>query len=484
MDTLGRWATSLRFRLLAATLAALALALLLAGLFLGGLFREHVLRQFQTTLTQQLDQLTARLEFDAAGQPLIDPLALSDPRWQKPYSGLYWQIDSVSAVQGSPEQTRTAAREGEGTSMGTSGQARSGVLRSRSLWDDSLTLATDPLDNGTVHVHEGSGPQGARLLILERTVRTAEQPDAPWRLIVAGDLQDTTLAVDRFTGMLAVSLAVLGALLVLAALAQVAVGLSPLRKLQRALVDVHEGHTQRLQGRFPTEVQPLIDGFNGVLDRNTEVVNRARTQAGNLAHALKTPLAVLGQAAASDAPPGELARLVQEQVALSRRHIDWHLAHARAAASQRLPGQRTPVAPVVGGLLRVMSRVHAERGLHLSSGEWPADWAFAGEEQDLQEMLGNLLDNACLWARCRVHVDASRSGGQLVITLEDDGPGIAAEQRSAVLARGVRLDESTPGSGLGLAIVVELATLYGGALRLGASETGGLSARLSLPAAA
>ena len=460
MDTLGRWATSLRFRLLAATLAALALALLLAGLFLGGLFREHVLRQFQTTLTQQLDQLTARLEFDAAGQPLIDPLALSDPRWQKPYSGLYWQIDRVS----------------------TNGQARSGVLRSRSLWDTSLTLTSDLLPDGAVHVHEGSGPEGARLLILERTVRTAEQPDAPWRLIVAGDLRETTEAVDRFTGMLALSLAALGGLLVLAALAQVAVGLSPLRKLQRALVDMHEGRTQRLQGPFPTEVQPLIDGFNGVLDRNAEVVNRARTQAGNLAHALKTPLAVMGQAA--DASPGELARLVQEQVALSRRHIDWHLARARVAASQRLPGTRTPLAPVVGGLLRVMERVHAERGLRLAHGDWPADWAFAGEEQDLQEMLGNLLDNACLWARSRVQVSASRSGGQLVITLEDDGPGIASEQRNAVLARGVRLDESTPGSGLGLAIVADLAELYGGTIALDASPLGGLLVRLSLPATA
>lgn len=462
MDKLGRWATSLRFRLLAATLAALALALLLAGLFLGGLFREHVLRQFQTTLTQQLDQLTARLEFDAAGQPLIDPLALSDPRWQKPYSGLYWQIDRVSADD----------------------QARSGVLRSRSLWDTSLALAVDPQPDGTVHVHEGSGPQGARLLILERTVRTAEQPDAPWRLIVAGDLRDTTSAIERFNGMLVLSLAVLGGLLVLAALAQVAVGLSPLRTLQRALADVHAGRTQRLQGPFPTEVQPLIDGFNGVLDRNAEVVNRARTQAGNLAHALKTPLAVMGQAAAADASPGELARLVQEQVALSRRHIDWHLARARVAASQRLPGTRTPLAPVVDGLLRVMARVHAERGLRLARGTWPADWAFAGEEQDLQEMLGNLLDNACLWARSRVQVDARRNGAQLVITLEDDGPGIATEQRNVVLARGVRLDESTPGSGLGLAIVADLAGLYGGTLALDKSPLGGLLVRLSLPATA
>lgn len=461
-----RWSGSLRFRLLAATLAALALALLLAGVLLSGLFRDHVMRQFETALTEQLDQLTARLEFDASGQPLIDARTLSDPRWQKPYSGLYWQVDRVS----------------------TDGLTRSGVLRSRSLWDSSLVLGADALANGAVHVHEGSGPQGATLLMLERTVQPAEQPDARWRLIVATDLRDTAQAVNRFTGVLAASLVALGVLLALAALAQVAVGLSPLRAMQHALVGVREGRTQRLQGRFPVEVQPLIDDFNGVLDRNAEMVTRARTHAGNLAHALKTPLAVMDQAAAqapATAPASTaLARLVQEQVGLSRRHIDWHLARARVAAAQRLPGQRTPLAPVLAGLLRVMARVHARRGLSLNSADIPEDWAFAGEEQDLQEMLGNLLDNACQWARSTVRVICSRSGDRLQITLEDDGLGITPGQRHAVLARGVRLDEATPGSGLGLAIVADLVELYGGELALDASPLGGLMLQLSLPATA
>jgi signal transduction histidine kinase len=230
-------------------------------------------------------------------------------------------------------------------------------------------------------------------------------------------------------------------------------------------------------------VQPLIDDFNAVLDRNAEVVARARTQAGNLAHALKTPLAVLAHAADADGPRDELALRVREQVALSRRHIDWHLARARVAASQRLPGQRTTVAPVLAGLVRVMTRVHAERGLTLHLDEVLPDLAFAGEEQDLQEMVGNLLDNACLWARHRVGLRALREADQLVITVEDDGPGIAPDQREAVLSRGVRLDETTPGSGLGLAIVVDLVLLYGGRLALEDSESGGLQARLSLPAA-
>ena len=460
MTTPGRWTRSLRFRLLSATVAALMLALVLAGVLLGSLFREHVMRQFETVLTQQLDQLTARLEFDATGQPQIDTTRLSDPRWQKPYSGLYWQLDRV----------------------GADGIGRSAELRSRSLWDTALTLPPDALADGLVHVHESRGPQDTPLMMVERTVRTADRPEAAWRLIVAGDLKDSAQAVDRFTGVLSASLLALGVLLVLAALAQVAVGLSPLRAMQRALSEVQEGRTARLQGRFPAEVQPLIDDFNGVLDRNAEVVARARTQAGNLAHALKTPLAVLAHAADADGSREDLALRVREQVALSRRHIDWHLARARVAASQRLPGQRTPVAPLLAGLVRVMDRVHADRGLDLRLEPPAPDLAFAGEEQDLQEMVGNLLDNACLWARHRVTLRARREADQLVITVEDDGPGIAPDQREAVFARGVRLDEDTPGSGLGLAIVADLVALYEGTLALDKADAGGLRVRLSLPA--
>jgi len=211
-------------------------------------------------------------------------------------------------------------------------------------------------------------------------------------------------------------------------------------------------------------------------------VARARTHAGNLAHALKTPLAVLAQAASAGA--ADLPALVQAQVAVSRRHIDAHLSRSRVAASLKLPGQRAPVATVLAGLMRVMERVHAERGLSLELTPVDPALAFAGEEQDLQEMLGNLLDNACLWARGAVRIGAVREGKQVVITVDDDGPGISAEQRNAVLARGVRLDESAPGSGLGLAIVADLARLCGGDIALERSALGGLCARLSLPVSA
>ncbi len=459
--TQARGSGSLRLRLLAATLVTLALALAGAYLWLNVLFRDHVLRQFDTGLTQHLDQLTARLAFDDQGRPRIDPRGLSDPRWDKPYSGLYWQIDRLR----------------------DDGQARSGVTRSRSLWDTQLDLQADPLADGLLHLHEAVGPQGHAVRVAERSIKVAEQPQARWRLMVAADTREVLAAVRHFESMLAASLAGLGALLTLAALAQVAVGLAPLRAMQRALLQVREGREPRLQGRFPHEVQPLIDDFNGVLDRNAQVLARARTQAGNLAHALKTPLAVLGNAA-QQTPGPELGALVTEQVQVAQRHIHWHLARARVAATQHLPGQRTPLSPWVDSLLRVMAKVHADRHLAISAEALGEDLAFAGEAQDLQEMLGNLLDNACRHARQQVRVHAWREARWLRIAIDDDGPGIAAHQRDAVLQRGVRLDEATPGSGLGLAIVVELASLYEGALDLQASEAGGLRARLSLPAAA
>lgn len=456
---------SLRFRLLAATLLGLLVALSLAGLLLAGLFRDHVMRQFSRSLTDQLDQVTARLEFDAAGQPQLDPRSLSDPRWSRPYSGLYWQIDRAG------------------------GTPASGVLRSRSLWDATLKPPGDALANGDVHVHEVAGPQGAKLMLVERTVAHDGKAPSSWRLMVAADMGETAQAVARFTGVLAGSLAILLGLLCAAAVAQVAVGLAPLRALQRALAAVHEGRSQRLEDGFPTEVQPLVDDFNRVLDRNAEIVARARTQAGNLAHAIKTPLAVLSQAAASTGPgpqaAADLAALVDEQVRVARRHVDWHLARSRAAAAHGIPGARVAVGPAIDGLVRAMERVHAERGLALRCGPIASELSFAGEVEDLQEVVGNLIDNACKWARSTVDVvawsESRPDGPRLRIAIEDDGPGIPAGRREDMMARGARLDESVPGSGLGLEIVRELVSLYGGKLCLSSASAGGLRADLELP---
>ena len=452
---------SLKQRLLLVTLLSASLTLLAAGFILSGLFRDQVQQQFVARLSADLDQVMARLQVDASGAPTLDAAKLSDPRWTRPRSGLYWQVDGA----------------------GASGQPA--LLRSRSLWDEQLTAPPDLPAQGELHVHELQGFHNEPLLLIERTLR-AEGATAPWRVMVAAELRPLAEATQRFTAVLAWSWLALLLLLVAGALLQVTLGLAPLPRLHRALTALRDGRAQRLEGQYPNEVQPLVDDFNGVLDRQAQMLQRARAQAGNLAHALKTPLTVLSQGAANaqshPQAQAELPSLVAEQVLVARRHIDWHLARSRAAAAQGLMGLRTPIKPVAEGLLRVMEKVHAERSLSMTM-DADAQLAFAGEAQDLQEILGNLLDNACKAARTQVQLTAHQAGMQLRITVEDDGPGIPEDRMTDALRRGGRLDESTPGSGLGLAIVMELVSLYGGALELGRSAMGGLRVSLALPAA-
>lgn len=452
---------SLKHRLLLLTLVTAGLTLVVAGLVLSALFRDHVRQQFIDGMSADLDQVMARIEVDDRGLPTLDASRLSDPRWGRPRSGRYWQVDGA----------------------GPEGVA--GLLRSRSLWDEQLDAPRDMPENGESHVHELVDHSNQALLLIERTLR-APGAQRPWRVMVAAEVKPLEHAAARFNTALAWSLLVLLLLLTAGALLQVRLGLAPLGRLRAALSDLRQGRTQRLQGRYPDEVQPLIDDLNGLLERQAEGLQRARAQAGNLAHALKTPLTILGQGAAAAQASGsasnELPALVSDQVQVARRHIDWHLARSRAAAAQTTVGLSTPLQPIALGLVRAMQKIHADRGLTLVS-DIGGHLAFAGEPQDLQEMLGNLLDNACKAAGSAVQVRATREGDRLRITVDDDGPGILDEDRAAALQRGGRLDESTPGSGLGLAIVQELATLYGGAIELRRSPMGGLSAALTLPAA-
>jgi signal transduction histidine kinase len=292
-------------------------------------------------------------------------------------------------------------------------------------------------------------------------------------------------ALADFRGALLLSLGLLAALLMLAVWAQVSVGLRPLRALQQAVRRVRQGVDTRLQGAFPAEVQPLVEDFNRVLDHADEVVERARRLAGNLAHGIKTPLAVMSALADDETlPRAQLVRQWREQLQMVQDQVDRHLRRARAAALAG-HGQRTPVAPALEALLRVMRKVHVcdDRAPLAWTLQVAPDLAFAGELQDWQEMAGNLLDNAGRWARQRVVVTALRQGAQLVLRVEDDGPGLSAAQCAEVLRRGIRLDERTPGSGLGLDIVCELARLYGGDIELTRSVLGGLCAELRVPAA-
>lgn len=452
---------SLRLRLLAGTLVWVALTVVVAGWGLGRLFNEHVERQFNAELGTHLEQLAAQLTLDVDDRPALRG-ALSDPRFARPYSGLYWQIDGID-----PD--------------------RRGALRSRSLWDGVLVVPGDRPADGERHVHQAEGPDGARLQLVEQALHPAERPELRLRLIVAANAALIDEPVARFNRLLVLALGLLAGGLAVAALVQVRVGLRPLARLRDGLAAVRDGRAGAIQGRFPAEVQPLVDEFNAVLVRNAEVVERARTHAGNLAHAVKTPLAVLANAAeqaADDAAAATLARLVREQVGLARTQVEHHLARARAAAAVGVPGQRTPLRPVIEGLLRLMGKVHAARALQFELSACDPQLAFRGEAQDLHEMLGNLIDNASKWAARQVRVQVDVHGSELIVRIDDDGPGLRAEAREAVFARGVRADERTPGSGLGLSIVRELAQLYGGGVALLASPLGGLRAELRLPLAA
>ncbi|MDZ7713664.1 MAG: sensor histidine kinase [Rhodovibrio sp.] len=457
-----RWPGSLRpgslsFRLLAGAVLWIALALLVAGVLLTRIFQGHLEEQFAKRQEALLNQLAANLEVDPQ-DGLTLTQELSPPQFETPYSGYYWQVQ---------------------------GQGGEALLRSRSLWDGALALPADTLLDGQVHRHRLTGPTGEPVIAFERAVRLPGRDDR-LRLAVARDAAVLDSAVQEFERVLALSLGVLGLGLVAAALGQVAGGLLPLARLRRALADVRAGRAGRLEGAYPSEIQPLVDDLNAVLQRNAAIVERARTQAGNLAHGLKTPLSVLSNEAQALDQAGQnaFAGRIAEQTRAMQRQVDYHLARARAAAAVDVPGSRADVRAALDRLARTMPKLYAAKQLDVRA-EAEGAPAFRGDRQDLEEMLGNLVDNACKWAHGRVRLSARPAGeaGWLAIAVEDDGPGLPADRRAVVFDRGRRLDTSVAGSGLGLAIVAELAELYGGTVDLGDSDLGGLRAELVLPAA-
>ncbi|MGC2857622.1 sensor histidine kinase [Novispirillum sp. DQ9] len=449
---------SLRLRLLLGAALWVTVALALAGVVLHQLFAFFVEGQLVQRLEADVEQLAGRLAVTGEGRPVLH-MPPADPLFDRPLSGLYWQIETPRAA----------------------------VLRSRSLWD-GVVVATGPLRplTQTVGVFEAVGPGGTPLVAVGRVVIHPDLAE-PLRLVVARDATVMDAPLSAFAWVLAVSLGVLALGLIAAAWAQVGFGLRPLRRLRAALADIRAERAERLSGAWPQEVQPLVDDLNGLLGDNVAMVQAAQTQAGNLAHALKTPLSVIANEAAALSGGGaaEAAALIGQQVEAMRRHVDHHLARARAQAASEGRGVRTPVAASLERLTRVLGRLHGERGVVLEIAAGPPPPDFKGDRQTLEEILGNLLDNACKWARGRVRVGAAAGdGGTVVLTVEDDGPGIPADRLDEALRRGRRLDETAPGSGLGLSIVDDLTRAAGGALDLGAApDLGGLRARVRLPGA-
>jgi len=304
-------------------------------------------------------------------------------------------------------------------------------------------------------------------------------------LAVANVLTLNILHYNGSSGLIihSVFISFLAGACMLAGFGEVRKGLAPFARLRAQLIELKEGRGRRVDGSYPDEVQPLIDDLNALLDHRERALERALAKAGDLAHGLKTPLAVLAHEAERAGASGQhgIAEGIEQQVARMRRQVEYHLAHARAAASGTASGASCEVRASIEGLVRTLERLYAERGLtfHL---DVDAAHGVRVRREELDEMLGNLLDNACKWARATVTIASRLDGERIVITVDDDGAGLAPSLRDVVLQRGARADEAAPGSGLGLAIVRDLAELSGGAISLDTSDRGGFRARLSLPA--
>ena len=426
------------------------LGLAVGGAVLSNAFRLAAQNSFDSALVTDMVGLIAAAEPDPGGGVMLQGRFLNH-NFDRVYSGLYYQIKSGA----------------------TGGQI------SRSLFDREI-VPVNQTRQGEMTWGEADGPGGQHLRVVSRRVDlTPGQGSGDYTFLVAGDLAAVERQTAEFNTTLIWSFVVLGLGLIGAILVQVKIGLLPLRRVSEALARIRDGKARRLDGHFPTEIVPLATELNSLIQHSEEVVGRARTHVSNLAHFLKTPLSVL--AAEADAQPGPLADSVQRQVFSMRRQVDHYLSRARAAGSLDVLGNRTQVSAVMDDLARVIGRIHAARGIVIDA-ECSEEIFFRGERQDLEEILGNLIDNGCKWARSRVRVRCDMAGGRLVLTVEDDGPGLSAEQRAQVGERGERLDESVPGSGLGLAIVRDISKLYGGFFLLDASPLGGVMARLELPA--
>ncbi len=443
---------SIRLRITVASLAAIAIAIFVANILIANLFKEHALKQFEATMQVQLNQVASLI----VAEPKSGRIALtsqpSEPRWSAPLSGYYWQINLPD------------------------GQ----LLRSRSLWDSTLNVSQKETA-GTSNFYYIDDLSNQHLLALTKNL-SIDGGSTKFLLTVASDTKELDKTILAFQSSIQGYLLILAIVLLAILFLQISFGLSPLSALKKSLHQFHIGEAQRVEGAFPVEFNPLVAELNDVIEKNSTIVTRAKTQAGNLAHAMKTPIAVISNALEDkNICHDSFKALVQEQIYKAKEQIDWNLAKARAATSSKNPRLKTSVLPVIESIVAVMHKVYAEKALRIEV-QSPAAYSliFNGEEHDLQEIVGNLLDNACKWAKTRVDISIASYKNGLQIVVEDDGLGVNPADYGKVLKRGFRVDELTQGSGLGLAIVDDLATLYGGSIELGQASLGGLRVQVRL----
>jgi signal transduction histidine kinase len=452
---------SLALRLFFSAATWTVVILVVTGVVLSSIYRTAVERAFDRRLGVYLRSLVADVATPEENAGKF-PQSLGEPLFNLPLSGWYWQVTRLDVP------TRD-------------------VRSSRSLWDASLpplgdTNAASP--PGGTREGYADGPEGQRLRIIEQTIDLGDE--GRYLVAVAGDPVEIDEEIHSFDSALVLTFGVLAIVLLLTTTFQVRFGLAPLKRISEGLAAIRSGGAERLEGAFPVEIAPLARETNALIDANREIVARARTHVGNLAHALKTPISVmLNEATTHGADP--LALKVREQTEIMRDQVTRHLERARIAARVAAIGTVTEVAPVLSALARTMEKIHHHRGIAVDVNA-PENIRFRGEQQDLEEMVGNLVDNAFKWAQSRVVVEAvsqprdARDAHRIIrIVVDDDGPGLSPQEREQVARRGRRLDETKPGSGLGLSIVVELANLYGGGLTLGTAPLGGLRAELMLP---
>jgi signal transduction histidine kinase len=433
------------------------------GIALTAVFNQAAISRFDDDVTDLAKTVYAEVEVGPSGQ--ITPPAFVDERSQEAYQGKYWQIADLPG-----------------------GSHPRALARSRSLWDAVLNAPAGVLARlrgkpGVYIPYDTIGPAQDGHEPLRAVALLAYLPGyaAPVIFMAAENRASLNRDEHRFALYTSIALLLLGAGVAALVVLQVRVGLGPLFNMGREIADVRRGRAQRLTQPYPREIAPLAEELNALLDFNQEVVERQRTHVGNLAHALKTPISVL--LAEAQSHPGFLADVVARQSLAMREQVEHHLRRARAAARAQTSGERTQVAPVLDEIARTLERIFSEKGVTI---DWDADddLHFLGERQDLQELAGNVMENACKWCRSRIWVSAQDAGDdRLQLCIDDDGPGLLPEQRDEVLKRGARLDESAPGSGLGLSIVHELARAYGGKLALSQSRHGGLRIDLELPRA-
>jgi signal transduction histidine kinase len=454
---------SIAGRLVVSAVSLSAIILLIAGIVLSTIYRRTTEFAFDERLNVYLKALVA----DVASSGETDrsePGNLGEPRFELPLSGWYWQIGRIDTERDSEQATRT----------------------SKSLFASKLPRLSDlgvkPKASGIAEAY-AQGPDDRQVRIIERIIDLGD--DGRYSVAVAGDPEEVVKEIRQFNLALLATFLVLGLALAAVSLAQVRFGLGPLANLRGALGQIRRGEAQRIEGSFPPEIAPLAEELNLMVDANHEIIERARTHVGNLAHALKTPLSVIVNEADADHSP--LADKVREQTLVMRDQVQYYLDRARAAARAAAVGSVTDVEPVVAGMVRTFRKVFQGRDIAFSA--HVLDGArFRGERQDLEEMLGNLIDNAGKWANAIVLItvekgpDLAPERPSIIFHVDDDGPGLPKEQRTEATRRGRRLDETRPGSGLGLSIVVDLAQLYGGSFVFDDSPLGGLRARLTLPA--